>query len=215
MIKFNTREEWLNDAVKELKPELIKQKKLLAGKYPHFNKPFPSVKVSVTQPTRGKAIGTCWSDKASDGGHYEIFITAKEDNPMRVLDILTHELCHAVDGLISGHGTPFKRLAYAMGLTGKPTATEASDEFKEKYKPIIESKLGDYPHAKMNLSSSKKKQKTRLIKVSCTGCDNSFRQTQKYIDLSKAKNLEKYGVDDFGNVVVCFCPICDVAMFDK
>lgn len=110
---------------------------------------------------------------------------------------------------------PFKRLAYAMGLTGKPTATVASDEFIEKYKPIIESKLGDYPHAKMNLESSTKKQKTRLIKVSCTGCDNSFRQTQKYIDLSKARNLEKYGVDDFGNVVVCFCPICDVAMFDN
>ncbi len=211
MIKFDTREQWLNGAVKELEPELIKQKKLLAGKYPHFNKPFPSVKVSVTQPTRGKAIGTCWSDKASSEGYYEIFITAKEDNPMRVLDILTHELCHAVDGLISGHGTAFKRLAYAMGLTGKPTATVASAEFIEKYKPIIESKLGDYPHAKMNLESSTKKQKTRLIKVSCRGCDNIFRQTRKYIDLSKARNLEKYGVDDF----VCFCPICDDAMFDE
>lgn len=178
MIKYKTREQWLNGAVKELQPELIKQKKLLAGKYPHFNKPFPSVKVSVTQPTRGKAIGTCWSDKASDGGHYEIFITAKEDNPMRVLDILTHELCHAVDGLISGHGTAFKRLAYAMGLTGKPTATEASEEFIEKYKPIIESKLGDYPHAKMNLESSTKKQKTRLLKATCSDCDFNFRVSQ-------------------------------------
>ena len=97
---------------------------------------------------------------------------------MRVLDILTHELCHAVDGLISGHGTPFKRLAYAMGLTGKPTATEASEEFKEKYKPIIESKLGEYPHAKMNLESSTKKQKTRLLKATCSDCDFNFRVSQ-------------------------------------
>jgi len=204
MIKYNTREEWLNGAVKELEPELTKQAGLLAGKYPHFNKPFPSIKVSVTQPTRGKAIGTCWSDKASDGGHYEIFITAKEDNPMRVLDILTHELCHAVDGLISKHGTPFKRLAYAMGLTGKPTATEASEEFIEKYKPVIESKLGDYPHAKMNLESATKKQKARLIKVSCSGCDNSYRQTQKYIDLSIDKNYQVYNRD-----FVSICPICN------
>lgn len=210
MIKFDTREEWLNGAVKELEPELIKQKKLLAGKYPHFNKPFPSIKVSVTQPTKSNAIGHCWSDKASEGGHFEIFITAKEDNPMRVLDILTHELCHAVDGLISGHGTAFKRLAYAMGLTGKPTATVASEEFIEKYKPIIESKLGDYPHAKMNLSSSKKKQKTRLIKVSCTGCDNSYRQTQKFIDLSIDMNYQTYDMD-----FVSTCPICSNPMIVK
>jgi hypothetical protein len=116
-----------------------------------------------------------------------------------------------MDKLTSRHGTPFKRLAYAMGLTGKPTATVASEEFKEKYKPIIESKLGDYPHAKMNLESSTKKQNTRLIKVSCRGCDNNFRQTRKYIDLSKARNFDKYGADDF----VCFCPICDDAMFDN
>ena len=210
MIKFDTREEWLNAAVKELEPELIKQKKLLAGKYSHFNKPFPSIKVSVTQPTKSKAIGHCWSDKASDGGHYEIFITAKEDNPMRVLDILTHELCHAVDGLISGHGTPFKRLAYAMGLTGKPTATVASDGFIEKYKPIIESKLGDYPHAKMNLESSTKKQKTRLIKVSCTGCDNSYRQTQKFIDKSIDVNYQIYDRE-----FVSICPICSNSMIVK
>jgi hypothetical protein len=206
MIKYKTREQWLNGAVKELEPELIKQKKLLAGKYPHFNKPFPSVKVSVTQPTKSNAIGHCWSDKASDGGHFEIFITAKEDNPMRVLDILTHELCHAVDGLISGHGTPFKRLAYAMGLTGKPTATEASDEFIEKYKPIIESKLGDYPHAKMNLKSAKKTQPVRNHKVSCTGCSNSFRQSATLIRSSLVANAYK------GLECVSICPICDSEM---
>ena len=210
MIKYKTREEWLNEAVKELEPELIKQANLLAGKYTHFHKQLPSIKVSVTQPTRGKAIGTCWSDKASSKGYYEIFISATEDNPMRVLDILTHELCHAMDRLISKHGTPFKRLAYAMGLTGKPTATEASDEFIEKYKPIIESKLGDYPHAKMNLSSAKKKQKTRLIKVSCIGCDNSYRQTQKFIDLSIGMNYQTYDMD-----FVSTCPICSNPMIVK
>tara|TARA_R100001510_G_scaffold46180_1_gene43049 strand:+ start:502 stop:1134 length:633 start_codon:yes stop_codon:yes gene_type:complete len=210
MIKYKTREEWLSGAVKELEPELTKQAQLLAGKYPHFNKPFPSVKVSVTQPTRGKAIGTCWSDKASSKGYCEIFISATEDNPMRVLDILTHELCHAVDGLISGHGTAFKRLAYAMGLTGKPTATVASDEFKEKYKPVIKSKLGDYPHAKMNLSSAKKKQNTRLIKVSCSNCDNSYRQTKKFIDLSIDMNYQTYDMD-----FVSTCPICSSPMIVK
>ena len=178
MIKYKTREQWLNGAVKELEPELTKQANLLAGKYTHFHKQLPSIKVSVAQPTRGKAIGTCWRDKASSKGYYEIFISATEDDPMRVLDILTHELCHAMDRLISKHGTPFKRLAYAMGLTGKPTATEASNEFIEKYKPIIESKLGDYPHAKMNLESSTKKQKTRLLKATCSDCDFNFRVSQ-------------------------------------
>ena len=206
MVKFDTREQWLNGAVKELEPELIKQANLLAGKYTHFHKELPSVKVSVTQPTRGKAIGTCWSDKASSEGYYEIFISATEDDPMRVLDILTHELCHAVDRLISKHGTPFKRLAYAMGLTGKPTATVASDEFKEKYKPIIESKLGDYPHAKMNLSSAKKKQQVRNHKVSCTGCSNSFRQSATLIKSSLVANAYK------GLECVSICPICDSEM---
>lgn len=41
MIKFNTREEWLNGAVKAIEPELTKQANLLAGKYKHFHSGYP------------------------------------------------------------------------------------------------------------------------------------------------------------------------------
>ena len=87
-----------------------------------------------------------------------------QDDSLRVLDVLVHELIHAIDDCQSGHGAPFRRIALAVGLTGKMTATVASPELEEKLKVILE-KLGEYPHAK--IQAVKKKQSTRMIKHVC------------------------------------------------
>ena len=98
---------------------------------------------------------------------------------MDVLSVLTHELVHAIDDCQHGHQAPFKRIAEAVGLEGKMTATTAGIELTEKIKAIVK-KLGRYPHKKLNLSY--KKQTTRQILIQDTECGAKMRASRKTID---------------------------------
>jgi hypothetical protein len=164
-----TRESWLNAGVAELKS-------LFA---PHAE--VPPCKVSVGFPGGGSArkrIGEAWHPKAAADGVSQVFISPTLIDPVRCLDVLAHELIHVVHP-DAGHKAPFKRLALAIGLTGKMTATVAGPELEPKLQAIAAT-LGEYPHAQLNLSS-KKKQGTRLIKASCPGCTYVVRITQKWL----------------------------------
>ena len=105
------------------------------------------------------------------------------DNPLEALDILTHELVHASVGNEHGHKGPFKTLARALGLEGKLTATTAGPELEKHLQDIVKT-LGKYPHSKIDFDS-RKKQTTRLIKVSCVDAENDcgmvFRTSTKWI----------------------------------
>lgn len=141
------------------------------------------IKVACSWPGGGSArkrIGECWPSKASAIGATEIFISPVIADPVAALDILTHELCHAVDDCASGHRSAFVKTARAVGLEGKPTATHAGDALRLKLAHIAE-ELGAYPHATLSLTD-RKKQTTRMVKVSCPDCDGVFRTTQKWID---------------------------------
>ena len=174
--KYKTREEWLNKAETKLRP-LFKQ----AG----FNIP-PNIRVSCGWPSargtssKNKTIGQCWSSNNSGDGTFEIFISPVLEDSCRVLDVLAHELVHATVGLECGHKGDFRRCAVGIGLTGKMTATTASEELKAKLGEIV-SVIGEYPHAQLS-ASSLKKQSTRLIKAECNGCGMVIRTTQKWID---------------------------------
>ena len=166
-----TREQWLNALVKQMAPWFKK-----------LGKPLPKVRVSIgftSAGRRGKAIGECWCETASDDGVFEIFIIPTIDDSKRVADIVAHELVHAAVGLKAKHGAAFKSVATALGLTGKMTATVAGPEFLEKIKPIL-AKLGPIPHAK--LKPGKPKQTTRLVKCMCGECGYIVRTTEKWIN---------------------------------
>jgi hypothetical protein len=80
------------------------------------------------------------------------------------------------------HGKEFKRLAVAVGLEGKMTATVASESLKQRLNALI-SEIGAYPHAALNPGlSGVKKQGTRLNKVTCPLCGYTCRVTQKWLD---------------------------------
>lgn len=172
--QFQTREEWLHFVTDEVRP-LFKE----------YGAPLPAkIRMAVgftSNGYRGKAIGECWSDKASADKHAEIFIKPDQDDAMRVAGILVHELCHAAVGTEHGHKAPFKRLAVQFGLEGKMTATTEGDDFIAMMKPILK-RAGPLPHKELRAYRNKKKQATRLLKCECETCGYVARVTAKWIN---------------------------------
>lgn len=141
---YETREKWLGAAVGEL-AELLKEQGV-----PEL----PKLQVGCGFAKSGGKlhfIGQCFHPTWTEDGTTQIFIcpTLGAD-PVRLLDVLLHELVHAVAGTKVGHRGRFKELCLALGLKGKMTATYA-----EPGTPLhdqltaIAARLGQYPHAVM------------------------------------------------------------------
>lgn len=165
---------------------------LLRATYPYLQRLFkrhgyrlPLVKVSVGLPYgRGgkKAIGQHWAPEASDDKKGTVFISPTIDDSLTVLATLVHELVHAVVGNEAKHGPRFRKVATAVGLEGKMTATVAGNALNEELRKII-GRLGKYPHAKLNLEMNPiKKQTTRMIKMECPPCGYIARASRKVIE---------------------------------
>lgn len=169
-----TRERWLNDFVELARPI-----------FEDNGFPIPEkIRVSVgwtSKGARGKAIGECWSHKASADGTFEIFVSPLLSDASRVCDVLTHELIHAAVGLECGHRGQFRVCAVKLGLEGRMTATIAGTLWHEWADPIVE-KLGAFPHATLKgQSSGKKKQTTRMLKAECE-CGYVIRLTKTWAE---------------------------------
>jgi hypothetical protein len=172
---YETREQWLRSAVEALKPDFRS-----AG-YTVPNKLRASCGWPATGGTRSKnkTIGMCHQADNSADGHYEIFIHPGLDQPIEVLETLVHEIGHAVLPSGTGHKKPFARLCVAIGLDGKPTATHASDNLRNRLQEVADN-LGKYPHGA--LSAGGETQGTRLLAVRCTQCECVVRMTAKWLD---------------------------------
>ncbi len=175
-----TREQWLNAAVALFGPIFEQAGASLPGK----------VRVSVgfcSTGRKSRRIGECWSDTASADGHHEIFLKPELPDALMALDVLAHELVHAAVGVQHGHKAPFKRVALAIGLTGKMTSTVAGPELKAKLERM-HSKLGMFPYAPLMGDNGRKKTATRLIKCACGNCFNEkgkpycVRMAREWID---------------------------------
>jgi hypothetical protein len=151
----------------------------------------PKVELSISWATRGnrnrkgnaKTLGQCFPKQMHAGGINQIVITPNYDGStikgsLDILGTLVHELVHAVDNCVSGHGKAFKDCATAVGLTGPMRSTGETEELKEYLRKNIIDKLGLFPHKKVTLNGTKK-QTTRNIKVACDCCDFSFRTSRK------------------------------------
>lgn len=143
-----TCEQWLNAATKLLAENIFKPKGYLV--------PFVKVSTGFTGTKSGlKAIGSCWYSDATDDKVPQIFISPVLSDSARVMDVLAHELIHAMFPM-DGHKKMFKRCALAIGLTGKMTATVASPELTERLNTLLKMPLedgtilGPYPHAKLH-----------------------------------------------------------------
>jgi len=173
---YETREAWLNAFIDEARPV-----------FEANGFPIPvNTRVSIGYPTtgaRGKVIAQIIHHKASGDGHYEIFVSPVNADEIAVAAALTHEACHAACGLEAGHGPVFGKLARALGLDGKLTATTAGAEWFAWAAPILAT-LGDMPYAAINLAEGRimrRKKATFLKKAHCTDCGFIARVTMAHV----------------------------------
>ncbi len=175
-----TREEWLNKLTDALR--IVFQ--AAGGEIPE------NVRSTCGWPSQGakakkkRRLGECWDAESSGDQHFEIFISPLMEDGGEVAGTLVHELCHAALGIEAGHKAPFKKLATALGLEGKMTATTVGEELQMLLAQLIE-EIGPYPHAKLVYSSSPKKQTTRMVLVRCPKleCGYQVRTTKKWIEI--------------------------------
>jgi hypothetical protein len=172
------REDWLSAAVSELRPI-----------FDAIGAPIPAnVRVTCGFPSNAKrsgAIGECWADTASADKTFEVLISPVLDDPLRVFDVLVHELCHSTAGAMN-HGINFQKVAGQMHLVPSAgpkgwKATGPSTSFVPTFGSIIDS-LGVYPHAALTMSN-RKVQTTRMLKAVCPSCGYTVRLTAKWAAL--------------------------------
>jgi hypothetical protein len=179
MEQHTTREAWLKAAASQMRPWII-----AAGGGDYID---PLVSVGFPKGSRGKsaanAIGQCW-DKAvsADKQSAHIFIIPTMTDPVEVLAVLAHELVHASVGTQCGHRGPFRKVAVALGLEGKMTATVPGEMFRRKLTELS-NELGIYPHVELK-PRKRGSVGSRLVKVECpsTWCGCIVRMTRKWID---------------------------------
>ena len=81
---------------------------------------------------------------------YKIVISNSVDNGFNAIEVLIHEVCHAIQvhlyqGNVRPHGKEFKAIAEVVGLTGRMTQTYADTDLKIKIREW-EKDIEEYPH---------------------------------------------------------------------
>lgn len=174
-----TREEWLNALTTKLAPTFTDHGHPLPAKL-RASCGWPSVRAMSKKDRR---IGECWTARASADQTTEVFVSPWIADAVEVAAILVHELVHAAVGLEEGHKGEFRKLAVALGLEGKMTATKAGAQLRERLNALV-AEVGPYPHASLNgLENGRKKQTTRMIKVECPACGYVVRTSAKWIEV--------------------------------
>lgn len=174
-----TREDWLNRAVKLLRP-ICTQHNIVVPATVHVSIGWPS---RLALSRRRPRIGECWHGEHTKDKHPQLFISPVLNDSVRVLDVLLHELLHTALPVKTAHGSAFAKAARAVGLEGKPTATVAGKELRERLVAMVE-KLGELPHVGLTATSKRKVQSTRLLKACCSAgdCGYIIRVTRRWVD---------------------------------
>lgn len=160
-----TREAWLLFAVGHIAPIFAEQGYAV-----------PRVRVSCAVPAtskRGSAVGQCWPTTRSADQVNEIFISPVYQDPVEVLDTLTHELVHAVDDCKNRHGKGFKTIALAVGLEGKMREASAGPLLRMRLQSIaatLVAEIGPYPHARLSIGGALYEQARKPARAECPRC---------------------------------------------
>lgn len=147
-----TRETWLKEAAEFMRPWLSAQGAPMPEKF--------YVTCSWNKGSGDKGIGQCFAPECCDEGVPHMSVCPTQGEPIRVLDILLHEMIHAAVGVEEGHKGRFKTVAKGLGLAGKMTATIA-EPGTELYTNLemLAQKLGPYPHSALRPPAKKGKGK--------------------------------------------------------
>lgn len=188
---YKTREEWLMQGMILLADEVFKpMRHVIVPKLVKVSCGFPSTGAFAAKKQR---IGECWYPQSKNGKEHQLFISPTQADPVRCLDILTHELVHVIAGKKAGHRNQFKRVAIEVGLQGPMRATFAGPDLEKQLKKFIRA-LGPYPHNSITkMVLGRKKQTARQLKATCPSCGYLIRITAKWIE----------------EVGLPLCPACD------
>lgn len=178
-----TRQEWLDQAIV-----------LLMAEFKAEGLKLPKYRATIGLPSSGgfsskkRTIGQCYYPDCSADKTTEIMISPTRDKPGEILETTAHEMVHGTLGAGFGHGPKFRKLATSIGLVGKMTATEPGPIFKARTKAILKT-LGAFPHKKIDVNVGRKKQSTRMVKVTCESpdCGMVFRTSNKWIETSNGE----------------------------
>lgn len=151
-LTHETREGWLTAGAAELGKLLFEPN--------NFELP-SKLRASCGFCGGAKTIGLCVAPECADDKATHLFVDPVLANPVEVLAVLVHEMCHAhcrAIGLDCGHKGKFKKCIRVVGLEGKATATYAQ-EGSELHGILQEVSvtLGDYPHSPVRRKQKPKK----------------------------------------------------------
>jgi uncharacterized damage-inducible protein DinB len=171
------REDWLNAAATKVRLHAAGVGVTIPEK----------VRLSVGFPSKGalsmkrRTVGQCWQAVSSTDGHAEVFVSPVEDDPISILNTVTHELAHAATPG-AGHRGAFIKVARRLGLVAPWRSTPWSDTGKA-WAESARAELGAFPHARLNAATLGRKQSTRMLKLTCE-CGYTLRGTAKWLDLA-------------------------------
>jgi len=172
--RFETRESWLQAGVQLLTPVFTEQGHTV-----------PPVRVSVGwsgSGQRSRVIGECWPTARADDGVNQVFIVPVLTDAVRVLDVLTHELVHAVDDCKHGHGREFKEIALSVGLVGpKMREAHAGEQLNVRLQALA-TELGAYPHARLS-PRAPRTSNPNPPRAKCPQCDYRLAIPKKFLHL--------------------------------
>jgi hypothetical protein len=145
-----------------------------------------ALRISVGHPSKfafrkgGKALGETFDANFSTDGTTEIFITPFLDDSIEVLTQVVHEMGHAVLGVKQGHNENYAIYMAKVGLKGTVTKPVITPKLRRALEVIV-SKLGPYPHSKLDASKMPATQSTRMLKCIC------INKTCPHLDLHNGK----------------------------
>lgn len=184
-LKELNREEWLTRLKDLIVEKIFPAEHQLYNDTPLRNR---KVQVSCGWPVTGglgkvrRRVGECWDGTSSQEGVFNIFISPWLEKEIEVASTLVHELVHASLSSEAKHGPLFKRLMKEVGLQGKATATEPTEELVQALWDLLDT-LGSYPHSRVD-SSKRKKQSTRMLKLEAVECCGYVaRTTKKWLEV--------------------------------
>lgn len=141
---------------------------------------FPSSQaVSLVRRTAGQ----CWESSVSENGVNFICISPLIKTDVERLDILAHEMVHAVDDCKSGHRGNFVKICKAVGLTkGKPTRASAGAALMHIIEQIC-LELGPCPFTALNYTPRVRKAVKPIHKLECPQCQFTCRTSEGNVEM--------------------------------
>ena len=170
----STREAWLQAGVERIKPLFEARGHMV-----------PLVRVSIGWSGSGQralVAGECWPTSRSADGINQIFIVPSLSDAVQVLDVLTHELVHAVDDCKHGHGKAFKAIALSVGLVGPRMRSASAGPALKARLTAIAAELGPFPHGALSRRAPRTTN-PNPPRAKCPQCDYRLAIPKKFLHM--------------------------------